>query len=460
LLSDASVARRVAVKTVAGTIRAGELELPTLPAGAQVQVVFTAGARQQTLTISADTQSSGARVLGVASESVPAKAGAATLTYGAVTGAVTVTKTTTLDYTVWALWAVDADYDGFYLYRTYGHMLGARQPSTEAYRSFVRGVMQLQLLGPAVARLEAGLCAVAGLPVVATEGETVSSVTTASGVTTVVTDASTYRFPSLYGTLPSVYEGAVLPAFSPLCGAIRVLDNTSAPGWWHNRTLPKTLLPDVTDEARLASAFPYPTNIGPAARWFIGDPTMLVGRAFAYTASFVLMDEVLSNNVFSVDIHPQLQQNYPLFNELRRLVVDNKPAHTFALLRPITDLSDEVVFNDEEDSDVAVFLSLTDTLSPDDGWNVEDPQTFIGQSFSLGADGTYDLTPVEGEGMPVIVGGGYPRDPYTPTNANAGAIGDGAVYVRQYEGVYASPLYTFAQPSGPSITGGSGPTDA
>jgi hypothetical protein len=78
---------------------------------------------------------------------------------------------TTLEVSELAFWAVDTKVDDLTLYNTYGYFFTNPQLSTETYRSLVRGLMQLYILGPAMARLESALNLTAGLPTVRTEGE-------------------------------------------------------------------------------------------------------------------------------------------------------------------------------------------------------------------------------------------------------------------------------------------------
>jgi hypothetical protein len=70
-----------------------------------------------------------------------------------------------------SFWAVDAQVDDGELYRTFGHLFGAPQKSTESYRAFIRGLMQLYALGPAVDRIESALNVAAGLAVIRDDGE-------------------------------------------------------------------------------------------------------------------------------------------------------------------------------------------------------------------------------------------------------------------------------------------------
>jgi hypothetical protein len=92
-----------------------------------------------------------------------------------------------------------------------------------------------------------------------------------------------------------------------------------------------------------------------------------------------------------------------------------------------------------------------------DGWKIGDVVD-VGPYYAINEDGEYVYT--GDDLLPVVLGGGLPAAPEAPGEGFTGVYGDGAVYVRSVEQTYASPLYTFAQPTGASVTGGSGPTDA
>jgi hypothetical protein len=70
-----------------------------------------------------------------------------------------------------SLWAVDVQVDTRALYKTYGHLFSDKRVSSEAYRAFLRGVMQLYVLGPAIDRIESALNVVANFAVVQDDDE-------------------------------------------------------------------------------------------------------------------------------------------------------------------------------------------------------------------------------------------------------------------------------------------------
>ena len=69
------------------------------------------------------------------------------------------------------VWAPDALVDKYHLYYTYGYLINRVQESSESYRSLIRGVFQLYMLGPTLERFEAAVSTVAGLPVIRDDGE-------------------------------------------------------------------------------------------------------------------------------------------------------------------------------------------------------------------------------------------------------------------------------------------------
>jgi hypothetical protein len=78
---------------------------------------------------------------------------------------------TTLEVNEISFWAVDAKVDDLTLYNTYGYFFTDKHLSSESYRSLLRGLMQLYIMGPALARVESALNLTAGLPTIREEGE-------------------------------------------------------------------------------------------------------------------------------------------------------------------------------------------------------------------------------------------------------------------------------------------------
>lgn len=70
-----------------------------------------------------------------------------------------------------AFWAPDALIDKYHLYNTYGYLIGRFGRSSESYRSLIRGIFQLFMLGPTLERFESAINTVAGLDVIRDRGE-------------------------------------------------------------------------------------------------------------------------------------------------------------------------------------------------------------------------------------------------------------------------------------------------
>jgi hypothetical protein len=144
-------------------------------------------------------------------ELVRQRVGGILVSYASGTGFTgSLTYTSTLQVEQLALWAVDARIDDYRLYETFGHLFGDKRRSTESYRAFIRGLMQLYILGPAIARVESALNVVANLPVIRDDGEilqeyrsgTLGSGATgallSSGTTAVFTASSAIPPPSVF----------------------------------------------------------------------------------------------------------------------------------------------------------------------------------------------------------------------------------------------------------------------
>lgn len=107
--------------------------------------------------------------------------------------------TKTLQVNEVSLWAVDAKVDDLSIYNTYGYFFTDPQLSSETYRSLIRGLMQLYILGPAIARLESALNLTAGLPTIRTDGEVLESYDNGiltSGTTGTLTAGNLFNVPT------------------------------------------------------------------------------------------------------------------------------------------------------------------------------------------------------------------------------------------------------------------------
>lgn len=123
-----------------------------------------------------------------------------------------------------SLWGADVMVDRDVLYQNFGYLLGFRRDTSEQYRSFLKGVSQLYLLGPNAARFESALNVMAGYPVAREDGEVFVSYDdgVSSSGTGSVTDYAenrdgtlvnaTSRFTSATAGFVAGDEGAVITA--------------------------------------------------------------------------------------------------------------------------------------------------------------------------------------------------------------------------------------------------------
>ena len=99
-----------------------------------------------------------------------------------------------------SFWVPQVWVDRFTLYYNYGSLLNRFDVSSETYKSFLRGIMQLYMTGPSLKLIESALNVVVGLPVVKNEGEILQSYV--SGITASGTDGQ--------------FFAAVTPLFIPM----------------------------------------------------------------------------------------------------------------------------------------------------------------------------------------------------------------------------------------------------
>lgn len=341
-----------------------------------------------------------------------------------------------------AYWGANVRVDDYTLYQNFGYLCGTKQRSSEAYRAFILGVMQLYMRGPALERIESALSVIAGLEVIRQDGEVLtgySSGLVAEGsdgvivsghfssasaafsessvggyvtitdtlntanygthridvyvspsevvldnwanlvdeteltweysptnTQTVTTSSRTYTYPRGVPVRRDVIDPAnrgtlTFHAFETLTAAIRVVDYVSDPEWWHNITIPLAVLPDrVLAESRRVSAAVVPNIIGNESAWLIADPGFFIGadelgRAtyppdkllYHHRPTFILMDRFLKTHMFSVAVSPQVELTGTRVVDLWKLAADVKPAYTYALLAPVTNLRDTVRVSDE-----------------------------------------------------------------------------------------------------------------
>ena len=276
-----------------------------------------------------------------------------------------------------ALWAPDARVDRGLLAANFGALIGVIEPSSEAYRAFLRGIFQLYVLGPVLERIESALNVVLGLPVIRDDGEVLQSVdTTLQDLNRVFTDKRFYDFPKSTPIRPDVLDSTnfgklTFQSFEPLTIAVQVTDYIQDPTWWHHIVIPRELFAEtggatIPDNQRRSVNPNYVRNIvGAEDKPKFGDPGLKYGAdeegtipppghpVFRRRLAFVLMDRFFKFHTFFVRFDPGVFADVNVarfarsFDDLQRLVITSKPAHTFALVEPATTLRDLVTIAEQ-----------------------------------------------------------------------------------------------------------------
>lgn len=274
-----------------------------------------------------------------------------------------------------ALWAPDASVDYYTLSNNFGSLIGKQDVSSEAYRALLRGIFQLYVLGPVLARIESALNVILGFPVVRDDGEVLVSVDQSlpdvNRITTQRPGAATvtrYDFPKstplrqdIIGAPPG---SLTFVAFEPLTSALTVTDYVEDPTWWHNKVIPDRLLVPVNntplDPARRTASPAFVEHVaGASDNPICGDPGLYCGAdengveppsgnpIFRRRFAFVLMDRFLKYHTFSVKFNPVILTSLSVGNkfersieELNDLILSSKPAHTYPFLTPATAFED------------------------------------------------------------------------------------------------------------------------
>lgn len=316
----------------------------------------------------------------------------------------------------YAVWALDVDVDDQLLYRTIGNLVDADpQRSTEIYRSFIKGLLELYVKGPSLKRLESALTVAAGFPVVQSDGERVAAIRSNSVQdVVVVTNRAEYVVP--YGTplAPQVVVGAVLNALDPIVAAVNVVDYVEDPYWWHGMSIPPTIAPGLSAQSRRASTDFFPNVIGPGSGWQVGDPGFLIGgdplpggevASVHRTAAFTIVDRYLKRNMFGVRFAPYIEKQTGLIAKLSKIVQEVRPPGTYAHIWPQTHVTDEIQFTDDVLVKTVLPVGVNTVGVPDSNWLIG--QGVVQQSaVIIGGTRAIDLGTLSGANIvesPVLV---------------------------------------------------------
>jgi len=146
-----------------------------------------------------------------------------------------------------AFWVPNALIDTQVLADNFGVLVSRFEPSSESYKSLLRGITQFFVKGPSSERLESILNIVTSVPVASADGEVFKSIVTGHTPVydLVVTNLGSYTIPINSGRDdlfdPVSVDTLTFNAFEPFTKIFSVKDTQDDPTWWHNIVIPPVL---------------------------------------------------------------------------------------------------------------------------------------------------------------------------------------------------------------------------
>lgn len=149
---------------------------------------------------------------------------------------------TTVDQSL-TLWLYKARLDWQYLYEQFGYLIGVAAPSSIRYRQMINAVLDAISVGTTLDAVSRVMEAVAGVPNVESDGETVEMVESDAYGVLVATDRQAYAF--VPGSEPVVAVGDILNQGDPLVNSVRIVEagNGAVPDFVTQISLGRGMLP-------------------------------------------------------------------------------------------------------------------------------------------------------------------------------------------------------------------------
>lgn len=291
----------------------------------------------------------------------------------ALTGALSATASEVVINEI-SLWAPDASVDKYHLYNNFGYLINRFSPSSEAYRSFIRGVFQLYIMGPALARIEAALNVISGYAVIRDNGEILESLDTSDALINVVHtlrltgEVGVYEYPKAVPlraditsytltSIPIIFE-----AFDALTTLFTVTDTIEDPTWWESIVIPSKLLPSESVDRRTTFPVLYENVVGAADNSLVGDMGLFIGAddegvipSYGPTApakrrklANVIMNLFLKHHMFYVHFDVAVYTLLPLtfVTDLQEIILVAKPSHKYVYIEPSSSFVDIMILAD------------------------------------------------------------------------------------------------------------------
>ena len=315
-----------------------------------------------------------------------------------------------------ALWIPDAQVDRYDMYLNYGYLVKRFEPSSEAYRALLQGIIKYFVLGPTTQHVTSALNVIVGLPVVRDDGEVLQSVDTSNpAYRTIVTNQNQYQFDTVIPLREDILDETnwgvlTFEAFEHLTDVFTVYDTVANPVWWFDVTIPPRVLPDESKARRAVSPQLYDNKINnPSGLVKIGDPGFFVGAdtdgfvpstrtALRNLFSYVVFERFLKHHTFAVDFDSQVLLSdvipFPRLGlDVQQVVIAGRSAYTVLYLEPGLEFYDSIYIasDDATDLDLAVTLDPpTDTVT-----TITSSLTVGEKSWKLGDYYWYDVGDVQ-----------------------------------------------------------------
>lgn len=354
-----------------------------------------------------------------------------------------------------AIWIPDAKIDQYDMYLVFGYLIKRFEPSSEAYRALIQGVIQYFVLGPTVQHLTSALNVILGLPVIRNDGEVLQEVDTSdSRYQIVVTNEQRYQFDTLIPLRDDILDEAnwgtlEFVAFEHLTKVFTVYDYVQDPTWWFDTTVPINVLPDEIKARRVVDPDLYENLIdNPPGLVRIGDPGFFVGAdddgfvptgrpSYRHLFSYIVFERFLRHHTFAVEFDSQVLLSdvipFPRLDlDIQQIILVGKSAYTVLYLEPGVQVADRMYIAQDtaDDVDIKVAVDYTEYISPIDGgltvgeksWRIGDYYYYDAGDIVVKNESTDPIgTRFQDGKTPVVVGG---SDPTHRVRELATGVGD------------------------------------
>lgn len=346
-----------------------------------------------------------------------------------------------------AFWLPDVLVDRFDLYLSYGYLLDRFEPSSEAYRALLQGIVQYFVLGPTIQHLTSALNVIIGLPVVRDDGEILQEVDSSDARYNVVkTDRANYQFDAAIPLREDVLDEdnwgtLIFQAFEHLSDVFQVKDSVSDPTWWFDITIPQRVMPDEGRQRRMLNPVMYENQINnPPGLVKIGDPGFFIGAdddgfvpttprpTYRHLFSYIVFERFLKHHSFIVEFNPDVLKSdvipFPRLDlDIQNVILAGRSAYTLLYLEPGITFTDTLkvapdsavlIFVQSNPDDELVWAVDSSLVIGDHSWKIGDYYVYTPSGVEVKNESTDPIgTRFQDGKTPVAIGGAEP----TPRNS-------------------------------------------